>query len=70
MVERKGKLNAKVVKDTTCETLTRETVRYVKDALVCTDEWWGYNSIKKLFKHSIVNHKCKEYVRGDIHQHY
>lgn len=39
MVEREGKLNAKVVPDTSCETLTRETVRYVKDALVCTDEW-------------------------------
>ena len=67
MVERKGKLNAKVVPDTTCGTLTRETVRYVKDALVCTDEWWGYNSIKKLFRHSIVNHKCREYVRDDIY---
>lgn len=67
MVERESKLNAKVVPDTSCETLTRETVRYVKDALVCTDEWWGHNSIKKLFEHSIVNHKCKEYVRGDIY---
>ncbi len=67
MVERKGKLNAKVVSDTGCETLTRETVQYVSDALICTDEWWGYNSIKKLFKHSIVNHKAKEYVRGDIY---
>lgn len=67
MVERKGKLNAKVVSDTSCETLTKETVKYVKDALVCTDEWWGYNSIKKLFKHSIVNHKCKEYVRDNIY---
>lgn len=45
----------------------KEAVKYVKDALVCTDEWWGYNSIKKLFKHSIVNHKCKEYVRDDIY---
>lgn len=47
--------------------LAKEAVKYVKDALVCTDEWWGYNSIKKLFKHSIVNHKCKEYVRDDIY---
>lgn len=38
MVERGGKLNAKVVKDTACETLTKETVKYVKDALVYTDE--------------------------------
>lgn len=68
MVERKGKLNAKVVPDTKCETLTKETIKFVKDALICTDEWWGYNSIKKLFKrHEIVNHKWKEYVRGDVY---
>lgn len=67
MVERNGKLNAKVVKDTTCETLTRETVKYVKDALVCTDEWWGYRSIKQLFQHEIVKHKSKEYVRNNVY---
>ena len=67
MIERKGKLNAKVFTDTKCETLTKEVVKFVKDTLVYTDEWWGYNSIKKLIKHSIVNHKCKEYVRGDVY---
>ena len=68
MVERKGKLNAKVVTDTKCETLTKETIKFVKDALICIDEWWGYNSIKKLFKrHEIVNHKCNEYVCGDVY---
>lgn len=67
MVERGGKLNAKVVKDTACETLTQETVKYVKDALVYTDEWWGYRSIKQLFQHEIVNHKCKEYVRNSVY---
>lgn len=67
MVERGGKLNAKVVKDTACETLTQETVKYVKDALVYTDEWWGYRSIKQLFQHEIVNHKCKEYVRNNVY---
>ena len=68
MIERKGKLNAKVVTDTKCETLTKEVIKFVKDALICTDEWWGYNSIKKLFKrHEIVNHKSNEYVRGDVY---
>ena len=67
MVERGGKLNAKVVPDTSCATLTKETVKFVKDALVCTDEWWGYNSIKQLFLHEIVNHKCKEYVRNNVY---
>lgn len=67
MVERGGKLNAKVVKDTACRTLTQETIKYVKDALVYTDEWWGYRSIKQLFQHDIVNHKSREYVRNDVY---
>lgn len=67
MIERGGKLNAKVVPDTSCATLTKETVRRVKNALIYTDEWWGYNSIKKLFQHEIVNHKSKEYVRNDVY---
>lgn len=67
MVERGGKLNAKVVPNTSCATLTKETVKRVKEALIYTDEWWGYNSIKKLFQHEIVNHKSKEYVRDNVY---
>lgn len=67
MVERCGKLNAKVVPNTNCSTLTKETVKFVKDALVYTDEWWGYRSIKQLFQHEIVNHKSNEYVRNDVY---
>lgn len=67
MIERKGKLLAKVVKNTTCEVLTPEIVRHVKDAIIYTDEWWGYNSIRQLFQHQDVHHKAKEYVRGDVY---
>lgn len=67
MVERKGKLNAKVVPDTSCDTLTKETIKYVKNAIVYTDEWWGYNSMKHLFQHEIVKHKMSEYVRDHVY---
>lgn len=67
MVERQGKLNAKVVKETSCETLTSEVVKYVKDAIIYTDEWRGYSSIKKLFQHEIVRHKEYEYVRKNVY---
>lgn len=67
MVERKGKLVAKVVKNTTCAVLTPQIIQFVKDALIYTDEWWGYNSIKELFQHEYVRHRAKEYVRGDIY---
>ena len=67
MVERKGKLNAMVVKDTSSETLTAEVVRFVKQAIIYTDEWRGYNSIKQLFQHEIVKHKEYEYVRDNVY---
>jgi len=67
MVERKGALVAKVVENTKSETLTPHIIQYVKDALIYTDEWWGYNSIKKLFKHGYVNHRTSEYVRGNVY---
>ncbi len=66
MVERKGKLNAKVVPDTTCDTLTKEAIKYRKNAIVYT-EWWGYNSMKHLFQHEIVKHKMSEYVRDHVY---
>lgn len=67
MVERKGKLVAKVVENTTCAVLTPQIVQFVKDALIYTDEWWGYNSIRQLFGHQDIHHKAKEYVRGDVY---
>lgn len=67
IVERKGKLVARVVKNTSCEVLTPNIVKFVKDALIYTDEWWGYNSIKKLFKHDYVNYRSSEYVRGEVY---
>lgn len=67
MVERKGKLVAKVVENTTCAVLTPQIVQFVKDALIYTDEWWGYNSIRQLFQHQDIHHKAKEYVRGDVY---
>jgi transposase-like protein len=66
-VERKGKLNAKVVPDVGAETLTKELINQVKEnAKVFTDEWLGYKSINKIYDHSYIKHNCKEYVNGNI----
>lgn len=56
MIDRKGKVLAKVVKNTICEVLTPETIQHVKDAIIYTDEWWEYNSMRQLFKHQDVHH--------------
>jgi hypothetical protein len=68
MIERKGKLIAKVITDTKGETLTPEIIKTVKQsASVITDEWLGYNSLKRIYDHSFVKHNEGEYMNGKIY---
>jgi len=68
MVERSGNLIAKKVENVKAETLTPEIVKFVKDSTkIYTDEWLGYNGLKKIYDHSIVKHSQNEYVKGRIH---
>lgn len=67
MVERGGKLNAKHVEDVTVKTLTREIVAYVNDATVYSDEWLGYNALKRIYDHQYVKLGAGQYVEGRIH---
>lgn len=68
MVERNGKLNAKKVEDTKARTLTSEIVQVVKEtAVMYTDEYLGYNSLKRIYGHAFVKHNSGEYVNGRIH---
>jgi transposase-like protein len=68
MVERNGKLNAKKVENTQARTLTSEIVQVVKEtAIMYTDEYLGYNSLKRIYDHAFVKHNSGEYVNGRIH---
>lgn len=67
MVERGGKLNAKCVDDVTIRTLTQEIVRYVNDATVYSDEWLGYNALKRIYDHQFIKHGAGQYVNGRVH---
>lgn len=65
MVERNGKLIARIVKDVQAPTLTKEILKNVKKtANIYTDEWLGYNEIHKYYNHSIVKHGAREFVKG------
>lgn len=67
-VERNGKLNANAVKNTSIETLTLEAIKFVKQAtIIYTDEWLGYNALKRIYDHHYVKHNQGEYVNGAIH---
>ena len=67
MIERGGKLNAKLVEDVTIRTLTNKVVNYVSDATVYSDEWIGYNALKRIFDHQFIKHGQGQYVNGRIH---
>ena len=67
MVERGGKLNAKLVDDVTVRTLTNEIVKHVKDATIYSDEWLGYNALKRIYDHQFIKHGKGQYVKGRVH---
>ncbi len=62
---RSNKVSAKVVNDTTAETLQGFVHRNVKtDAPVYTDEAKAYTALPN---HESVRHSLSEYVKGDVH---
>jgi len=70
MVQRGGKVRAKVIKiaDTeTCQTAISENIE--AGATVITDDAGGYRKIYEMveaYRHEVINH-AHEYVRGNVH---
>ena len=70
LVERKGKVIAKVVTDITAKTLVGSVHEYVLPAsTVYTDEYPSYKALTGApqYTHRRINHSEKIYVMGDIH---
>jgi transposase-like protein len=68
MLERKGKIVGRVVKNTTAEELTPHILETVsKFATLYTDEWKGYNVVDKIYPRFYVDHGKGQYVNGDVH---
>ena len=69
VLERGGNVKAKVVNDVRTKTLLPNIMANVaKGTTVCTDEWCGYNALRKAgFQHLSVNHGVREYVRNGVH---
>ncbi len=68
MAERGGNVISKPVERVNAKTLKgliRDNVS--PKATMMTDEWTAYNGLDKEFKHNVVNHGRKEYVKGEIH---
>ncbi len=67
LLERKGRVLAKVIERTDRETLHNEVNANVeKDSNLFTDEWRSYRGLDEDYIHEVINHGV-EYVRGNIH---
>ena len=67
-VQRKGRLSITPVENTKRITLEPIIHKRVKGGShIMSDEWWAYTKLDKDYKHSVVKHKRKEYVRGDVY---
>ncbi|MGA7323024.1 MAG: hypothetical protein WBX25_00730 [Rhodomicrobium sp.] len=38
------------------DNVVARVIENVKGALLCTDQWKGYNGLGKKFRHSVINH--------------
>jgi transposase-like protein len=68
-VQRKGNVIARVIENTSKETLdafVRETVS-TKVSLLSTDEYMSYRKLGLMYPHGVVHHGRDEYVHGAIH---
>lgn len=69
MVEREGEVKAEVVKNVKAKTLLPLIQKNVeKETQILSDELPSYDKLEAYgFKHDVVKHAIKEYVRGNIH---
>jgi len=69
MVERKGRIVARVVPDARAATLMPLVREFVlPKSMVFTDEWHAYWSLGELgYRHRRINHRQKIYVSGNVH---
>ncbi len=68
VVQRNGKVNTKVIPDTTTETLVGAVEENVAEgSIMVSDEHKSYLPLKKKYKHARINHSSGEYVRGAAH---
>jgi transposase-like protein len=68
-ISRKGNVVCQVIENTSAETLSLFVEQTVNEkvSLVATDEYGGYRDLKHFYPHETVDHKAREYVRGEVH---
>lgn len=69
MVERGGKVRARVIASRHGSTLSRAVLANVNpDSILFTDDWASYKPLRRTYiDHKVINHSAGEWVRGDTH---
>ena len=68
MVERDGDVRAIPIEKSEGKTLIPIILKNVSsEATLMTDEFGGYYFLNLYYKHGVINHNSKMYVKGDIH---
>lgn len=63
MLERGGRVICKVVRNTSYKQLTAPILRNVeRNAMLYMDEWVGYKTVQKVYRHAVVDHGHGIYV--------
>ncbi len=67
VLERKGRVLAKVIEKTDKETLHNQVKEQVEQGSnLFTDEWLSYRGLDENYIHEVINHSI-EYVRDNVH---
>jgi transposase-like protein len=67
LLERKGRVRAKVIEKTDRQTLHSEVKDNVEQGSnLFTDEWRSYQGLQDDYVHEVINHSI-EYVKGNVH---
>src|SRR5579885_1883419 len=67
LLERNGKVRAKVIGDTSRETLHGEVKEHVEaGASLFTDQFASYRGLEQEYIHNVINH-AEKYVDGNVH---
>ena len=62
MIQRSGKVVAKVIQDASSKSIMPNITKYIKkDSTIISDKWPAYNSVKNNYTHQTVTHSNKEY---------
>jgi transposase len=69
MVQRKGKVESRIISDTSRYTVMPLIAKNVaKKSIIYTDEYNVYNPLEKMgYEHHTIKHTAGEYVNGNIH---